>query len=68
MTDIVVVSQVSNRYLCAELISDQYLKMLEEEERSIININLKKYPKQIQHHVTDLKMELLVKIFNDCKP
>ena len=68
MTDIVVVSQVSNRYLCAELISDQYLKMLEEEERSIININLKKYPKQIQHHVTDLKMELLVKIVNDCKP
>ena len=68
MTDIVVVSQVSNRYLCAELISDQYLKMLEEEERSIKNINLKKYPKQIQHHVTDLKMELLVKIVNDCKP
>ena len=68
MTDMVVVSQVSNRYLCAELISDQYLKMLEEEERSIININLKKYPKQIQHHVTDLKMELLVKIVNDCKP
>ena len=67
MTDIAVVSQVSNRYLCAELISDQYLKMLEEEERSIININLKKYPKQIQHHVTDLKMELLVKIVNDCK-
>ena len=67
MTDMVVVSQVSNRYLCAELISDQYLKMLEEEERSIININLKKYPKQIQHHVTDLKMELLVKIVNDCK-
>ena len=67
MTDIVVVSQVSNRYLCAELISDQYLKMLEEEEKSIININLKKYPKQIQHHVTDLKMELLVKIVNDCK-
>ena len=68
MTDMVVVSQVSNRYLCAELISDQYLKMLEEEERSIININLKKYPKQIQHHVADLKMELLVKIVNDCKP
>ena len=68
MTDIVVVSQVSNRYLCAELISDQYLKTLEEEERSIININLKKYPKQVQHHVTDLKMELLVKIVHDCKP
>ena len=28
---------------------------------------LKKYPRQIQHRVTDLKMELLVKIVNDCK-
>ena len=41
--------------------------MLGEEKRSIINVNLKKYPRQIQHHVTDLKMELLVKIVNDCK-
>ena len=36
--------------------------MLEEEERSIINVNLKKYPRQILHQVKDLKMELLVKI------
>ena len=34
---------------------------------SIINVNLKKYPRQIQNHVTDLKMELLLKIVNDCK-
>ena len=41
--------------------------MLGEEKRSIINVNLKKYPRQIQHPVTDLKMELLAKIVNDCK-
>ena len=40
--------------------------MLGEEKRSIINVNLKKYARQIQHHVTDLKMELLAKIVNDC--
>ena len=39
--------------------------MLGEEKRSIINLNLKKYPRHIQHPVTDLKMELLVKIVND---
>ena len=39
--------------------------MLGEEKRSIINVNLKKYPRQIQHPVTDLKMELLAKIVND---
>ena len=41
--------------------------MLVEEKRSVINVNLKKYARQIQHHVTDLKMELLVKIVSDCK-
>ena len=41
--------------------------MLGEEKRSIINANLKKYPRQIQHLVTNLKMELLVKIVNECK-
>ena len=41
--------------------------MLGEEKRSIINVNLKKYARQIQHQVTNLKMELLVKIVNDCK-
>ena len=29
--------------------------------------NLKKYPRQIQHPVTDFKMELLAKIVNDFK-
>ena len=41
--------------------------MLGEEKRFIVNVNLKKYPTQIQHHVTDLKMEFLVKIVNDFK-
>ena len=68
MTDIVVVCLLSNRHLCAALTFNQYLKMLGEEERSIINVNLKKYPRHIQHPVTDLKMELLVKTVNDFKP
>ena len=29
--------------------------------------NLKKYPRQIQHHVKDFKMELLAKIVSDFK-
>ena len=33
--------------------------MLVEQKRSIINV------RQIQHHIADLKMELLVKIVND---
>ena len=37
------------------------------KKRSIINVNLKKYPRQIQHPVTDLKIELLAKIVNDYK-
>ena len=41
--------------------------MLGEEKRSIINVNLKKYPRQIQHPVTNLKMELLARIVNDFK-
>ena len=41
--------------------------MLGEEKTSIISVNLKKYARQIQHHVTDLKMELFAKIVNDCK-
>ena len=36
-------------------------------KRSTINVNLRKYARQIQHYVTDLKIELLVKIINDCK-
>ena len=34
---------------------------------SILNANLKKYPKQIQHPVIDLKMKPLVKIVNNFK-
>ena len=41
--------------------------MLGEMKRSILNVNLKKYVRQIQHPVIDLKMELLVKIVNDFK-
>ena len=41
--------------------------MLGEEKGFIKNVNLKKYARQIQHHVTDLKMELYVRIVNDCK-
>ena len=41
--------------------------MLGEEKRSIVNLNLEKYPRQIQQPTPDLKMELLVKIVNDFK-
>ena len=58
MTDIVVVSLLSNSHLCAEL---------GEEKSSMINVNLKKYPRQIQHPVTDLKMKFLTKIVYDFK-
>ena len=34
--------------------------MLGEAKRSLVNKNLKKYPKQTQHPVTDLKIELLL--------
>ena len=66
MTDLVVVSLLPNRHLCAELTFHQYLKML-GEEKTIINVNLKKSLRQISHPVTDLKMELAVKIVNDFK-
>ena len=41
--------------------------MLGEEKRSIINVNLKRYLRQIQHSITDFKMELLAKLVNDFK-
>ena len=41
--------------------------MLGVEKRSIVDVNLKKHPRQIQQPVPDLKMELLVKIVNDFK-
>ena len=41
--------------------------MLGKRKRSILNVNLKKYQRQIQHPVIDVKMELLVKVVNDFK-
>ena len=42
--------------------------MLRGEKKSIINVNLKKkYPRQIQQPVTDLKIEFLVTFVNDFK-
>ena len=41
--------------------------MLEEIERSILNVNLKNYLRQLQHPVMDLKIELSVKIVIDIK-
>ena len=37
------------------------------KKRSILNVNLKNYRRQIQHPAIDLKMELTVKIVNDFK-
>ena len=37
-------------------------KMLREIKRFILNLNEKKYPRQIQHPIKDLKTEVLVKI------
>ena len=65
MTGIVVVSLLSNRSLCADLTFHQCLKLLGGEKRSIINVDLKKYPRQNQHSVKDLKIEFFVKIVND---
>ena len=41
--------------------------MFGEIKRPILNVNLKKYPRQIQHPVINLKIELLVKTVNDFK-
>ena len=53
-----------NRYLWAELMFNQLLKMLGEIKRFILNVNLKNI-RHVQHFVIDLKMELLVKIVID---
>ena len=55
-----------NRYLWAELMFNQLLKMLGEIKRFILNVNLKNI-RHVQHFVIDLKMELLVKIVIDFK-
>ena len=44
-----------------------FFKMLGEITRSILNVNLKKDPRQIQHPTKDFKIELLVKIVIDFK-
>ena len=41
--------------------------MFGEIKKPILNVILKKYPRQIQHPVIDFKMDLLVKIVNDFK-
>ena len=55
-----------NRYLWAELMFNQLLKMLGEIKRFILNVNLKNI-RHVQHFVIELKMELLVKIVIDFK-
>ena len=56
-----------NRNLYARLTFNKFSKMLGETKKSILNVNLKKYPRQIQQPIIDLKMELLIKIVNDFK-
>ena len=41
---------------------------VKRNERSILNVNLRKCPKQIQHPVKDLKMELLLTVIINFKP
>ena len=41
--------------------------MLGEIKRTILNVDLKKYRRQTQYRVIDLKMELPVDIVNDFK-
>ena len=45
-----------NRNLCEGLTFSKLSKMLGETKRSILIVNLKKYPRQIQHPITELKM------------
>ena len=68
MTNIVVVSLLPDRHLCGELSFHLYLKMI-REKKGIYNKckNEKKYPRQIQDPVTDLKIESLAKNVNDLK-
>ena len=56
-----------NRYLCVELTFNWFLKMSGEIKRSILNVNLTKYSKQIQHSLIDLKMKIFTEIVNDFK-
>ena len=80
MTDIAMVSLLSNLdkshnqcnassiYLEQTFLCQVDLQLnFRRKKRSILNVNLKNYRRQIQHPAIDLKMELTVKIVNDFK-
>ena len=80
MTDIAMVSLLSNLdkshnqcnassiYLEQIFVSKVDLQLnVRRKKRSILNVNLKNYPRQIQHPAIDLKMELTAKIVSDFK-
>ena len=80
MTDIAMVSLLSNldkshnQYNASSIYLEQtFLCKVDlqlnfrRKKRSILNVNLKNYRRQIQHPAIDLKMELTVKIVNDFK-
>ena len=84
MTDIAVLSLISNldRSQIQCNASSIYLEQtfvcrvdtqltfenVKRNKRSILNVNLRKCPKQIQHPVKDLKMELLLTVIINFKP
>ena len=80
MTDITMVSLLSNLdkshnqcnassiYLEQTFVCKVDLQLnVRRKKRSILNVNLKNYPRQIQHPAIDLKMELTAKIVSDFK-
>ena len=80
MTDIAMVSLLSNLdkshnqcnassiYLEQTFLCKVDLQLnFRRKKRSILNVNLKNYRRQIQHPAIDLKMKLTVKIVNDFK-
>ena len=80
MTDIAMVSLLSNLdkshnqcnafsiYLEQTFVCKVDLQLnVRRKKRSILNVNLKNYPRQIQHPAIDLKMELTAKIVSNFK-
>ena len=80
MTDITMVSLLSNLdkshnqcnassiYLEQTFVCKVDLQLnVRRKKRSILNVNLKNYPRQIQHPAIDLKMELTAKIVSNFK-
>ena len=55
-------SKYLQQTLCVELTFNWFLKMLGEMKRSILNVNLKKYPRQVQHFALTLKWSFLLKL------